>query len=131
MTIAGLLNGMVGGTILILPIVGISTGYVTAVIVCSLLGFVSYYTGNLVVVHLGNAKNMTESILNHFNQDYSYVTIYAIIVFCSQLPSHIIYFNLICLQLEGLLGYQSWIGIAVGLGLLTKVFAVIYFDFGE
>jgi hypothetical protein len=105
MTIAGLLNGMVGGTILVLPIIGIATGYITTVIVCALLGFLSYYTGNLVVVHLGKAKNMTESILNHFHQNYTYMTIYAFIVFCSQVPTLTIYFNLICLQLEGLIGY--------------------------
>jgi amino acid permease len=119
MTIAGLLNGMVGGTILVLPIIGMSTGYLTTVLVSSILGFISYYTGNLVVVHLGKAKNMTESILNHFDQNYSYMTIYAFIIFCGQIPSLIIYFNLICPQLEGLIGYQSWIGIIVALVLLA------------
>jgi hypothetical protein len=59
MTVAGLLNGMIGGTILVLPIIGISTGYLTAVIVSCVLGFITYYTANLNIVHLGKSKNMT------------------------------------------------------------------------
>jgi amino acid permease len=130
MTIAGLLNGMVGGTILVLPIIGMSTGYLTTVLVSSLLGFLSYYTGNIVVVHLGKAKNMTSTILNHFDQNYSYMTIYAFIIFCGQIPTLMVYFNLICLQLEGLIGYQPSIGIIVVLVLLVTAFIVVYFDIG-
>jgi amino acid permease len=99
MTVAGLLNGMVGGTILVLPIVGLSTGYLTTIIICLMLGFISYYTAHLIVVHLGKAKNMTECILNHFDQNYKYMIAYAIIVFCGQIPTIIMYFNLICLHL--------------------------------
>lgn len=58
MTVSGLLNGMIGGTILVLPIVGLSTGYASTLLVAIVIGFISYYTANIIVVHLGKAKNM-------------------------------------------------------------------------
>lgn len=55
MTISGLLNGMIGGVILILPLIGLQAGYITSIIVASILGFISYYTGNIIIIHLGRA----------------------------------------------------------------------------
>jgi hypothetical protein len=99
MTVAGLLNGMIGGTILVLPIIGMTSGYITTILICSFVGFVSYYTAHLIVVHLGKAKNMTECILNHFNNNYFIMALYAFIIWCGQIPILILYFNLICLQI--------------------------------
>lgn len=45
MSILGLLNGMVGGTILVLPLIGIETGYITIILVCVVFGFITAYTG--------------------------------------------------------------------------------------
>ena len=50
---AGMVNGMIGGTILVLPLLGLKTGYITTIIVNLLVGYTSYYTANLYVVHLG------------------------------------------------------------------------------
>lgn len=52
-TVLGLANGMIGGTILILPLLGLTTGYITSLIVCLIMGGISYYTAKLIVVHLG------------------------------------------------------------------------------
>jgi amino acid permease len=52
-TVAGMVNGMIGGTILVLPLLGLKTGYITTIIVNLLVGYTSYYTANLYVVHLG------------------------------------------------------------------------------
>lgn len=131
MTIFGLLNGMIGGTILILPLTGIATGYITTLIVCLGTGGVCYYTGNLIVVHLGKAKNIKESILYHFDQNYWYMTVYAFIIWSSEIPILALYYNLICLQIEGLIGHQDWISIAVFIFLLIGTILVFYFDYGE
>ena len=58
MTILGLVNGMVGSSCLILPIIGLTAGWLTTIWVCLLTGYVSYYTAYLIVVHLGKAKNI-------------------------------------------------------------------------
>jgi hypothetical protein len=55
MTVLGLANGMIGGTILVLPIIGLTTGYISSLPVCLLMGAVSCYTAYLIVLHLGKA----------------------------------------------------------------------------
>lgn len=53
MTVVGLLNGMLGGTILVLPLIGLTTGYFTSLAVCLLMGTISFYTAYLIMLHLG------------------------------------------------------------------------------
>jgi len=79
-TVFGLANGMIGGTILVLPILGITTGYIISPLLIIVMGFISLYTAYLVVVHLGKEKNIKESILAHFHQDYRYMVGYGIII---------------------------------------------------
>lgn len=54
----GLLNGMIGGTILVLPLLGINTGYLLIPCVSLLYGSISFYTCYLIVHHLGECKNI-------------------------------------------------------------------------
>lgn len=49
----GLLNGMIGGTILVLPLLAIQTGYLLIPCISILYGSISYYTCYLIVLHLG------------------------------------------------------------------------------
>lgn len=49
----GLLNGMIGGTILVLPLLGMETGYLLIPCITILFGLMSFYTCYLVVLHLG------------------------------------------------------------------------------
>jgi hypothetical protein len=55
---------------------------------------------------------------------------YSIVVWSSQIPTLILYFNLICLQLQGLFGQSEWISVAVGFSLLLGVLLVLKFDLG-
>jgi hypothetical protein len=128
MAIIGLLNGMIGGTILVVPIIGIRTGYIMTFLVCAILGYISYYTSYLIILHLGKGKNVTEYILAHFNNDYKYLVLYCFIIWFSFVPIFFIYFRLICLQVEGLMGYHSfWIGpIAAAVLIGTIIIARIY-----
>lgn len=131
MAICGLLNGMIGGTILLLPIIGLSTGYLMSGIISILVGLFSYYTGHLTVVHLGTAKDMKECILQHFDGKYTYMIIYSFVVWIGQIPLLILYYNLICIQLQGLFGESEWISIAVGCALLIGSIKVLSVDLGE
>jgi amino acid permease len=68
-TVIGLLNGMIGGTILVLPILGLRAGYISILLICAVMGAISCYTAYLIILHLGKASNIKESILNHFDQN--------------------------------------------------------------
>ena len=54
-TLFGIINGMVGNTILILPLQGLIVGYMGVIIVTTILGIISGYTAYLVIKHLGKA----------------------------------------------------------------------------
>jgi hypothetical protein len=51
--VLGLVNGMVSSTILVLPYLGIVSGYASSILLCILFGFVCYYTAFLLVTHIG------------------------------------------------------------------------------
>lgn len=58
MTTLGLVNGMIGSGVLVLPVVGIDAGIFTTIWVTLIIGFMAYYTADLIVLHLGKGKNM-------------------------------------------------------------------------
>ena len=105
MIVMGLTNGMIGGTILVLPLIGLTTGYVTTIWVTLLIGFISYYTARLIVTHLGKGKQIKDCIMAHAKDDYRYMVGYSFFIWFSFVPLLVIYFRIICLQIEGLLGF--------------------------
>lgn len=54
----GLLNGMVGGTVLVLPLLGLETGYLLIPVVSLVYGLISWYTCYLLIIHLGQSNNI-------------------------------------------------------------------------
>jgi amino acid permease len=98
MTVIGLVNGMIGGTCLSLPLIGLKTGSITTIIVCIVTGFISYYTAYLIVLHLGKGRQIRDCVLSHFNNDYRYMTGYSFFIWISFMPVMLIYFRIICLQ---------------------------------
>ncbi len=132
MTVLGLVNGMLGGTCLVLPLAGLKTGYITTIIVCLCSGFICYYTAYLIVMHLGKGKNIRHCILAHFQQDYRYMVGYSFVMWFGLVTTILIYFRTICLQVEGLLGYHaSWIGPGVALILTVAVVIIRILHVGE
>lgn len=103
-TVIGLLNAMIGGSMLIIPIDGKDAGYLSWTIRCILIGGTTAYTAYLLVKHLGKAKNIKYLILAHFGQDRKYTTLYNCTIWFSFLSAMILYFSLFCVQIEGLLG---------------------------
>lgn len=49
---------MIGGTILILPLIGVVVGYMSVILITTTLTLVSGYTAYLIVKHLGKASNI-------------------------------------------------------------------------
>ena len=57
MATLGLINGMIGSGVLVLPVVGIEAGIFTTVWVTLIIGYMAYYTADLLVLHLGRGRN--------------------------------------------------------------------------
>ena len=66
-SLAGLLNAMIGGTMLIIPILAMKCGYWDWIIGCLAICLITGYTAQLMVRHLGKAKNIKYLLLNHFD----------------------------------------------------------------
>ena len=122
MTVVALVNGMVGGTSLVLPYMGIKTGWIMSALICSGIGLITYYTAYLIVLHLGKGTQIKDCILTHFDNDYRYMTGYSFLIWLSFMPFMLIYFRIICLQIEGLMGYHSdLVGPLVAIGLIFLI----------
>ena len=100
-TVVGLVNGMVSGAgiCVVMPNLGLSAGWLTSLWVCTLTGFISYYTARLIVTHLGKGNTIKECVLSHFNNDYRYMRAYAAFIWFNLIVQLIIYFRIICLQI--------------------------------
>ena len=57
MNVIGLVNGMIGGTCLVLPHMGLETGWLLSIIICAVVGFMIYYTAHLIIMHLGTKSH--------------------------------------------------------------------------
>lgn len=66
MTIISIVNGMIGGFILILPVMSLDAGWLLTLIVLLITGFVSYYSCHLCLEHTGNEADLDISIQKHF-----------------------------------------------------------------
>lgn len=123
---------MVGGTILVLPLLGIQTGYITTIIVSFVVGYISYYTALIYIVHLGKEKDIRQALLVHFSFDEKYLKIFSFCLWLGFLPFFWEYFRLICLQIQGLTGStSSWISFGVFVGLTLLIIFVRIFHVGE
>lgn len=126
-----LLNGMVGGTILILPIIGLQTGYILIPIVSLIFGSMTFYTCYLISIHLGEATTVKDSVKEHFNNRKGFVMFYDFVLGCSFVGILINYFKLILNQLEGFMPKSTWLPIVVVLVLLALTLVMRYYHFGE
>jgi len=130
-TVIGLLNGMIGGTILILPILGLRTGYISILLICFIMGAISCYTAYLIILHLGKAKNIKESILNHFDQNEKVAIFYNFFIGLSFWPLLFTYFHLLVTQIQGLFNSNSsLIPLVIFIILLGLTFVLRIFHVG-
>lgn len=127
-----IVNGMIGVNCLVLPTMGLSAGYLNIIWTCALMGFVCYYMAVLLVTHMGKANNIKESILGHFNGDYRFMAGYSVINYLAFIPAIFQIFRIVCLQIEGLIGYHSvWVGLTVSLLLVTLIIVIRVTHFAE
>lgn len=67
MTVVGMVNGMIGGLILILPVYTLQAGYLLSLIVILFTGIFSFYSCYLCVIHMGDQPDLDYAVLRHFN----------------------------------------------------------------
>lgn len=112
---------MIGGTILVLPLLGIVVGYVSVIAITALLSVVSGYTAYLIVKHLGKASNINEAILDHFDGNHNYSVFYNIFISFTFWSSIFGYFHLLVLQIIGLFDVHDKM---LPLGVFLLVFVI-------
>ena len=96
--ITGMVNGMIGGGILVLPLLALEGGTIVTFVVILVSGIFSYYSCQLCVKHLGPYSDLDEAILNHFDHSTFMKVFYDLIVFLNLSFLLILYFDLIVKQ---------------------------------
>lgn len=95
----GLLNAMVGGTVLVLPLLGLAAGSLWIVVLCVFYGLISYYTCQLIVQHLGGAPSINTAILEHFEYHHSVSVFYNLVMSLALLAVIFNYYLLVLKQI--------------------------------
>lgn len=130
MTVIALVNGMIGGIILVMPIMALNTGYLLIAPLAIILGFFSYFSCLLCIRHLKNYSDLDEAVLKHFGDNRRYKILYDIIIVISMTVLLILYFNLICEQWESMTAKSRLIPILNAIVLFPIVYIMKKFDFG-
>ena len=66
MAILSMVNGMIGGLILILPVMALEGGWLLTLLVILMTGFINYYSCYLCLIHTGEEPDLDISIEKHF-----------------------------------------------------------------
>lgn len=103
-----IVSGMVGTSCMVIPIMGLTVGWLSTLLTNVAVAFTLYYTASLIVTHLGRAKSMKESILAHFKQDHKYLVGYGIIIWISFVPFLLLMVRIVCLEIQRYTGMGTW-----------------------
>ena len=96
--IVAMINGMIGGLILVLPILAKQGGVVMSGLIILITGFFSFYSCYLCVIHLGQHTDLDQALVNHFNRSKVIQVFYDFLVFINLTFLLLLYFNLIVQQ---------------------------------
>ena len=92
MSILGMVNGMIGGLILILPVSALEAGYLLTFLVIIFTGIFSYYSCYLCLQHLGDQPDLDLAVFRHFNGNKGVKVFYDLCVWLSLLLIDLLYF---------------------------------------
>lgn len=128
--IIALLNGMIGGVMLVLPILVMKTGSLLSFIIILVTGFLSFYSCYLYIQHLGDHTDIDNAIFFHFWQSKAIRVFYDFVIFLNLIFLLISYFLLIVQQWNGLLSQSILNPILNAVGLLALICFLKYIRFG-
>lgn len=83
---------MIGGVILVLPLLTLEAGSIETGIIILFSGVFSYYSCMLCVKHLGTYSDLDQAILHHFNMGVKLKIFYDFVVFLNLFLILILYF---------------------------------------
>jgi amino acid permease len=129
-TVVALVNGMIGGIILVMPILALKSGFLMIAPVVMVCGFFSYYSCLLCIRHLRNYKDLDEAVLKHFDNKRSYKIFYDVCIALSLVILLILYFDLICKQWEGITARSRLIPVLNAIVLFPAVYVMKKYNFG-
>lgn len=66
LAVVAMVNGMIGGLTLVLPILASQTGTVLTAIILVATGFFSFYSCYLCIIHLGSHSDLDKALYYHF-----------------------------------------------------------------
>jgi amino acid permease len=133
MTVLGMVNGMIGGLILLLPVYTLHAGYFLSLIVIAISGFFSFYSCYLCVIHMGDQPDLDYTILRHFNGSRWPKIFYDFCIWISLIMIGLLYFELIMIQWEGLIPPHEFTFInplVNGFVLFGLIFLLKYLELG-
>jgi amino acid permease len=90
-----MVNGMIGGSILVIPLTSMQAGWAFTIIVIALTGIFSFYSCYLSVKHLGDQKDLDSALLRHFNGSRVLKIFYDFCVWIGMILILMLYFDLI------------------------------------
>ena len=92
MAIIGMVNGMIGGLILLLPVYALDAGYILTLIVIFVTCVFSYYSCYLCLIHMGDQPDLDFAILRHFNGNKYVKIFYDLCVWSNLMLIDLLYF---------------------------------------
>lgn len=98
MTVLALVNGMIGGSVLVIPVTSLEAGWFYTVIIILLTAVVSFYSCYLGVIHMGDQKDLDSALLRHFNGSKFLKLFYDFCVWIGITLLLMLYFALIVIQ---------------------------------
>jgi amino acid permease len=92
MTVLSMINGMIGGFILILPVLALETGYISTLIVIIITGAFSYYSSYICISHIGKEQDLDSAVYKHFGKSAKMRMFYDLCIWSSLLLIDFLYF---------------------------------------
>lgn len=92
MTIVALMNSMIGGTILILPLLVLSAGIIPTIISLFVMGLVNELSCRICIHHLRGDADLNTTLARHSNGRKSFGNVYNLLVFPGNLAICMVYF---------------------------------------
>jgi sodium-coupled neutral amino acid transporter 9 len=127
-TVVALMNAMIGGTVLVLPLLFLRAGLVPSVIATIITGLINYNACRICLKHLQNDKDLPDCIYRH-TKSRVYPKIYDTAVYISLQLILLLYFSLVIEQWNIIMNRISYITTLInGVLVFILVFVMRKFD---
>ena len=128
--VIAMVNGMIGGLILQLPILAEQGGTILSFLIILVTGFFSFYSCYLCILHLGQHDDLDSALVHHFGGSIIIKKFYDFLVSINLIFLLLLYYQLIVQQWIGLVGNHIAIPICNSIVLIGLVILLNYLHLG-